>query len=69
MAERAKQFTDMLIDGEVIILKDMRRGKYFRIIAEVYVAGKSLGEELLIVRLSKPYDGETKPEWDVLDFP
>lgn len=64
LARQAKQFTvQHLREAKVIELKNMRRGKYFRIVAEVYIDGKSLADELLKVKLAKPYDGGTKPKW------
>ncbi len=41
----------------------MQRGKYFRIVADVYVDGNSLADELLQAELAKPYDGGKKPKW------
>jgi endonuclease YncB( thermonuclease family) len=41
----------------------MQRGKYFRIVADVYVDGSDLGQELIEKGLAKPYHGEKKPKW------
>jgi endonuclease YncB( thermonuclease family) len=41
----------------------MQRGKYFRIVADVFVDGSNLGQELIERGLAKPYDGGTKPKW------
>jgi len=38
----------------------MHRGKYFRIVADVYVDGKSLAESLIEANLGVPYYGMTK---------
>ncbi len=38
----------------------MHRGKYFRIVADVYVDGKSLAESLIEANLGVPYYGKTK---------
>ena len=38
----------------------MQRGKYFRIVADVYYDGKSLADVLLKNNLAVRYDGETK---------
>jgi endonuclease YncB( thermonuclease family) len=63
LALKAKQYTvQRLREGKVIVLKDIRRDKYFRILATVIVDGKDLGQELLAQKLAKPYDGGTK-EW------
>lgn len=65
LARKAKQFTvQRLREGRQVVLRNMRRGKYFRIVADVYVDGSSLGEELITAGLAKPYDGGRKPKWD-----
>lgn len=64
LARRAKQYTvQRLREGKQIVLRNMQRGKYFRIVADVYVDGSSLGEGLIAAGLAKPYDGGKKPEW------
>ncbi len=45
----------MLTNAKAIILKDIRRGEYFRIVVEVYGDGKNLQEELIKNGLDKPY--------------
>ena len=45
---RAKDFTSTFLkSGKKIILRDAKRGKYFRIVAKVEVDGKDLGESLI----------------------
>ena len=64
LAQLAKQFTvKRLRDGKHIVLKNIQRGKYFRIVADVYIDGVSLGEGLIKAGLAKPYTGGKKPEW------
>ena len=64
LARKAKQFTvARLRAAQTIELRDMRRGKYFRILADVYCDGESLAEALLAAGLAKPYEGGTRPEW------
>ena len=47
-AKQAQQLvTDILKDAEKIELKNMERGKYFRIAADVIVDGESLGDLLV----------------------
>ncbi|MCJ7765924.1 MAG: thermonuclease family protein [Thiovulaceae bacterium] len=42
----------------------MKREKYFRILADVYVDGEALGEMLIYNGLAVPYDGGHKgKEW------
>ena len=63
-ARAAKQFTvSMLRSAKKIELRNLRRDKYFRILAEVYVDGKSLAQELIKAGHAKPYDGGTKADW------
>jgi endonuclease YncB( thermonuclease family) len=54
---------DKLMNGKVIILKNIQRGKYFRIVADVYIDGVDLKEILFEAGLAKPYDGGTKQQW------
>jgi len=65
-AVRAKMLTKKLLAGaKVIYLRHMRRGKYFRIIADVELDGKLLSEMLLDAKLAKPYTGEgPRPAWN-----
>ena len=66
LARKAKQFTvEKLRGAKVIELKNMKRGKYFRIVAEVWVDGKNLGQLLIEKGLAKPYDGGKKMEWAI----
>lgn len=63
-ASIAKQHTvQALRSAKVIELKDMQRGKYFRILAHVYVDGKSLGKELMKAGHAKAYDGGKRNAW------
>jgi len=64
LAQKAKQFTvKRLKEGKIIELKNMKRGKYFRIVAEVWIDGKNLGQELIKTGLAKSYDGGKKTGW------
>jgi endonuclease YncB( thermonuclease family) len=64
LAKQAKQFALIrLQNGNKIILKNMKRGKYFRIVAEVWVDGKNLGDELIKAGLAKRYGGGKKAKW------
>lgn len=61
-ALKAKQIThDFLVKALDIELHNIGRGKYFRIVADVIVDGKSLGDELVYRGLAVPYDGGEKP--------
>jgi len=48
------------MEGKVIILENIHRGKYFRIITDVYIDGKNLAESLIEAGLGVPYYGKTK---------
>ena len=61
LAREAKQFTvSKLRDAKVIELRHMQRGKYFRIVADVYVDDKSLADLLIQDNLAVRYDGGAK---------
>lgn len=61
LARRAKQHTvSLLRSARVIELRRMKRGKYFRIVADVYADGHSVGESLVRNGLAVRYDGGTK---------
>ena len=64
LAEKARKYTaNRLKKAKVVTLKNMRRGKYFRILADVYVDKWSLGKELMRVGLAKEYHGGSRPTW------
>ena len=64
LAQLAKQFTkSFLLSGSTIELRNIKRGKYFRIVADVYVDGISLTNELIKAELGYPYEGGTKVSW------
>jgi endonuclease YncB( thermonuclease family) len=61
LALKAKQLViDLFKNANVIELRNMERGKYFRIVADVYVDGKSLSDNLISKQLAVKYDGGTK---------
>jgi endonuclease YncB( thermonuclease family) len=65
LAYKAKNRTqELLSDAKTIDFKNPQRDKYFRILAEVWIYGESLGEKLKSDGLAKDYDGEgARPEW------
>lgn len=66
LAVRAREFTkSKLKNGTVIRLKNIQRGKYFRIIADVEIDGKDLGSMLIQARLARRYDGGERGQWEV----
>ncbi len=60
-AKQAKEMvTDILKDAEQITLKNMERGKYFRIAADVIVDGENLADVLVEAGMAVRYDGGKK---------
>ena len=60
-AKQAKEMvTDILKDAERINLKNMERGKYFRIAADVIVDGENLADVLVEAGMAVRYDGGKK---------
>lgn len=63
-ARLAKQFTvEKLRTAKVIELKDIQRGKYFRLLSDVYVDGVSLGQQLVSAGHARVYDGGKRKGW------
>ena len=61
LARKAKQITVSSLRGaKVIELRNIQRGKYFRIVADVYVDDKSLADLLIQDNLAVRYDGGAK---------
>lgn len=64
LARMAKKKTVAMIrSGKRIELKQMRRDKYFRIDAEVFVDGRSIAQALIAAGLAIPYNGGKKVTW------
>ena len=60
-AKQAKEMvTDILKDAEQIVLRNMERGKYFRIAADVIVDGENLADVLIEAGMAVRYDGGKK---------
>ena len=60
-AKQAKEMVaDILKDAEQITLKNMERGKYFRIVADVIVDGENLADILIEAGMAIHYDGGKK---------
>jgi len=63
-ARLAKQFTvEFLRAGSYIELRNIKRGKYFRILAEVYVDGLNLADALIKAKHARPYEGGKRAGW------
>lgn len=71
LARKAKQFSvQKLREAKVIVLKNIQRGKYFRIVADVYVDGVLLSKQLLDNNLAVQYAGKKKTHnWCINNTP
>ena len=58
--EAKKVVSDLLKGTRTITLKNVRRGKYFRIVADVYAGRKNVADILVKEGLAVRYDGGTK---------
>lgn len=64
LARVAKQFTvEYLRSAKVIELRNIERGKYFRLVADVFADGINIGESLVNKGLAYRYDGGRKQSW------
>jgi len=55
-----------LREATVIELRNIKRGKYFRVVADVFVDGVNLGQELISLGLAYEYHGGKKQDWGLL---
>jgi micrococcal nuclease len=51
-----EQLRDLLVNAQRIELRNVKRGKYFRIVADVYIDNVKLSDIMLDTGLVKPYD-------------
>lgn len=64
LARKAKKHTvAFLRSGGEVELRNLKRDKYFRIVADVYVSGHSLTKSLLAAGLGYKYHGGKKQSW------
>ena len=65
LAKQARELTEKALqNADQIELRNPQRGKYFRIVSEVWIDGESLADLLKEKDLAKDYDGEgPRPEW------
>ena len=67
MAQRAKEFVHQLLEKvRKITLRQVGRGKYFRIVAYVEADGEDMSDALLVAGLAVSYHGGKKT-WDWCD--
>jgi len=63
-AYEAKEAVFLLLNtAQTVELRNIRRGKYFRLVAEVYADGTDIAIVLIGAGLAQPYDGGTRPSW------
>lgn len=64
LAQQAKQFTrHSLEQAKTIELRNIERGKYFRLLADVYVDGKNFADLLISNGHGYIYDGGKRRSW------
>ncbi len=69
MASQARMFVVAKVRGKQLLeIKNMKRDKYFRIVADIVIDGENIGETLIKKGLAKKYDGGTKSKWTDLDY-
>ena len=60
-AKQAQELVaDILNEAEMIVLRNMKRGKYFRVAADIIVDGESLADMLIEAGMAIRYDGGKK---------
>jgi len=63
-AEQARDMVRTLVaNGELVVLSELARDKYFRLLAKVEIDGVDVGETLIQKGLADRYDGGTKVSW------
>ena len=61
LAKDAQRFAEKTLrSAKVVELRNLQRGKYFRIVADVYADGVNVGDELVKESLAVVYDGGKK---------
>ena len=64
---RAKQVRDFVRDlhshATTIELKNCERGKYFRLVCDVFLSGENLSEILIERAYAREYDGGKRESW------
>jgi micrococcal nuclease len=65
LANKAKErVTQLLPTGSEVTLQNVKRDKYFRVLADVYAQGIiSVNNTLLLEKLAVPYTGGEKYDW------
>ncbi|MEQ5834239.1 thermonuclease family protein [Marinobacter sp. NFXS9] len=53
----------ILAGAQQVELRNLDRGKYFRVVADVYVDGTNIADQVMNAGLAHEYDGGTKETW------
>ena len=65
--EKAKQARNFLYsslkNGKIVELRNIQRGKYFRILSDVYIDGVRISDELIKNGLARAYNGGKRKTW------
>ncbi len=69
LAHEAKAFVQHSLQGKQILLSNLKRGKYFRIVAHIYVDGVDISSQLIKQGLAVPYHGKAPPDHTALLSP
>ncbi len=68
MAIEARDYLrKVLAKGAVIELRNVKRGKYFRFVGDLYVDGVDIGKSLIDKGLAHRYSGGKKQKWKCYD--
>ncbi|GGY35976.1 hypothetical protein GCM10011297_06260 [Bacterioplanes sanyensis] len=63
-ARAARDFVrQTLATDQRIQLRNLERGKYFRLVADVWVGDDNLADLLLLQQMARPYDGGQRQPW------
>ena len=64
VAIKARDFArKALFNAKIITLKNLKRDKYFRLLADVYFDDTDLADALLVNNLAVKYSGKKKSSW------
>lgn len=63
LARHAKNRLLELLAGKTLVLKNVARDKYFRLLANVYVDGTNVVDVMLREQHGVPYEGGKKKDW------
>jgi len=63
LARKAKYFASQALGSGEVVLHNVERGKYFRLVADVEINGLLLSEMLIEAGLGRRYDGGKRQGW------